>query len=328
MKTSVKIGGFVVGLAAALTLSYGVGNAVGPVGTAADTSGGHDMSAQSSAPSSTSSSSVEIPGGLMVSENGYTLQLDQPVLTAGAATTVSFRIVGPDGNPVTDYVTNHDKDLHFIAVRQDTTGFQHVHPTIDASGTWTTQLDLTAGDWRFFADFQAAGTDEGLTLGVDAAVAGNYDPQPLPAESRTAQVDGYTVTLAGDLVSGTSSELTLNVSRDGQPVTDLQPYLGAYGHLVALRSGDLAYLHVHPAGEPGDGVTQPGPDITFYATVPSVGTYRLYLDFQIGDQVRTAEFTLATTDADAASAAPSTVDHSGMTGMTTSAETTGAQSHN
>ena len=40
--------------------------------------------------------------------------------------------------------------------------------------------------------------------------------------------------------------LTLTVTKDGQPVTDLQPYLGAYGHLVALRAGDLAYLHVHP----------------------------------------------------------------------------------
>lgn len=93
---------------------------------------------------------------------------------------------------------------------------------------------------------------------------------------------------------GEASDLTLAVSRDGRPVTDLQPYLAAYGHLVALRVGDLGYLHVHPEGEPGDGVTEPGPEITFAATAPTAGTYRLYLDFQHNDTVRTAEFTVRT----------------------------------
>ncbi len=58
--------------------------------------------------------------------------------------------------------------------------------------------------------------------------------------------------------------------------------------------GDLAYLHVHPDGEPGDGATKPGPAITFFAEVPSAGSYRLYLDFKHGGVVRTAEFTVAT----------------------------------
>ena len=84
--------------------------------------------------------------------------------------------------------------------------------------------------------------------------------------------------------------LKLSVAKDGRPVTDLQPYLGAYGHLVALRGGDLAYLHVHPDGEPGDGKTSPGPDVEFGAEVPSVGSYHLYLDFKHDGVVRTAEF--------------------------------------
>jgi hypothetical protein len=71
----------------------------------------------------------------------------------------------------------------------------------------------------------------------------------------------------------------------------LQPYLDAYGHLVALRGGDLAYLRVHSDGEPGDGKTSPGADITFYAEVPRAGTFRLYLDFQHQGKVRTAELT-------------------------------------
>ena len=75
-------------------------------------------------------------------------------------------------------------------------------------------------------------------------------------------------------------------------MTDLDPYLEAYGHLVALRVGDLAYLHVHPEGAPGDGRTPPGPDVTFSAQVPTAGTYRLFLDFSHGGRVHTAEFTV------------------------------------
>lgn len=210
----------------------------------------------------------------------------------------SFRIVGADGAPVAAFEVSHDKQMHLIAVRRDTVGFQHVHPTMDAAGTWTAPLDLTAGQWRLFADFvPAEGSAAGrpVTLGGDVAVAGDYQPAPLPAVSRAAQVDDYTVTLAGDLRAGQETPLTLSVSRAGQPVTDLQPYLGAFGHLVALRAGDLAYLHVHPEGEPGDGRTRPGPDITFSATAPSAGQYRLFLDFQHQGVVRTAEFTVAAT---------------------------------
>jgi hypothetical protein len=180
-----------------------------------------------------------------------------------------------------------------VVARRDLSGFQHVHPEMDADGTWRVPLTLVAaGDYRVFADFQPAGREEGSTLGADVRVAGGYLPTPLPAPSSTATVDGYRVTLAGTLTPGKSSTLTLSVDRGGEPVVDLQPYLAAYGHLIALRHGDLAYLHVHPHGEPGDGTTQPGPSITFDAEVPSAGTYRLYLDFKHGDVVHTAEFTV------------------------------------
>jgi hypothetical protein len=142
-----------------------------------------------------------------------------------------------------------------------------------------------------YADFQPAGADDGLTLGADLFAPGSFQPTPLPAEQRTTTVDGYTVTINGELEPGKSSKITLSVSKAGEPVTNLQPYLGAYGHLVALREGDLAYLHVHPDGEPGDGKTKAGPDVTFFAEVPSSGAYRLYLDFQHNGKVRTAEFT-------------------------------------
>lgn len=99
------------------------------------------------------------------------------------------------------------------------------------------------------------------------------------------------MTLTGEPAAGEGRRLEFAVARDGKPVTDLQPYLAAYGHLVALRREDLAYVHVHPDGSPGDGTTEPGPVVAFHAQVPGPGTYRLFLDFKHEDAVRTAEFT-------------------------------------
>ncbi|MGP4003455.1 hypothetical protein [Streptomyces sp. 8N706] len=237
-----------------------------------------------------------LPGGLQVSQDGYTLDLKTPRITAGQETCLRFVIKDDTGKAVTDYTKTHGKDLHLILASHDLNTFRHVHPTLGSDGTWSIPVDLpAAGDYRVFADFTPAkkGADA-LTLGADLAVAGSYQPRDLPTQKTTAEVDGYTVTLDGALTAGSMSELTLSVAKDGTPVTDLEPYLGAYGHLVVLPSGDLAYLHVHPEGQPGDGTTRPGPDISFMATAPSNGAYRLFLDFKHEGTVRTAAFTMHT----------------------------------
>ncbi len=290
MNAPARVLGFVLGITAVFGIALSVGNQVGAVGDASASAGHSDSGATHGSDHEAAASAPDVPGGLMVSSGGYTLELQDPVVQAGAGRPVSFVIDGPDG-PVTSYDVEHEKRLHFIAVRRDFTGFQHVHPELAADGTWTTELDLTPGQWRVFADFKPAGADD-LTLGSDLAVPGEVTVAPDPPATRVSTVDGYTVTLGGDLASGEHSTLGLSVAKDGQPVTDLEPYLGAYGHLVALRAGDLAYLHVHPEGEPGDGVTTPGPDVEFVAEVPSAGSYHLYLDFKHGGVVRTAKFTL------------------------------------
>jgi hypothetical protein len=292
MSTPVRLVLFAAALAAVFGLAAGVGALAGPVGPAVAEEPMDDHRAAAENPHGEGASGVaHLPKGLLTSQDGYTLVLGRPALPAGPATELSFRVTDADGRPLTEYEPSHDEDLHLIAVRRDLTGFQHVHPERGADGTWRTPLALTPGEWRVFADFVPPGA-EGLTLGTDLSVAGTYSPEPLPAPSRTAEVDGYTVTLTGDLVAGDETELTLSVAKDGRPVTDLQPYLAAYGHLVVLRDGDLAYLHVHPTGEPGDGRTPPGPEVQFATTAPSAGTYRLFLDFRHGDVVRTAEFTV------------------------------------
>lgn len=295
MNTATKLGAFTLGLAVVFGGAVGVGRLVGPMG-AGDESGSQANGArgdhdESMAPGATPVK-ASVPGGLQISQDGYTLTPQTTTVTPGQRTDFRFRVTGPDGEPLTRYATLHEKKLHFIVVRRDLSGFQHLHPVHAGKGVWSVPLTLpAAGSYRAFADFQAQGAKDGVTLGMDLSAPGDFTPEPLPRAATVATVDGYTVAIKGNLVAGRTSKLTLGVSRDGKPVTDLQPYLGAYGHLVALRAGDLAYLHVHPDGEPGDGTTRPGPEITFYAEVPSAGSYRLYLDFKHQGRVHTAEFT-------------------------------------
>ena len=301
MNTPLRLSLFALGLLAIFGASFGAGHLTGPVTTAED---GHDSghSAPVDAP---------VPGGLQITQDGYRLQLLTPALSTTDTAPVRLRVLGPDGSPVTAYTPTHDKDLHLILLRRDLTGYQHLHPQLGAGGVWEVPTQVpAAGQYRVFADFQPAGRDRPLTLGADVPAPGLYQPTALPSPSRTASVDGYTVTLDGDLLPGTSSTLTLTVSKDGVPVTDLQAYLAAYGHLVAVRDGDLAYLHVHPDGHPGDGRTNPGPQIVFHTEVPSAGAYRLFLDFRHQDVVRTAAFTVLAGDA-GAPASPTTPPHGG-----------------
>ncbi|WP_330348238.1 hypothetical protein [Streptomyces sp. NBC_00582] len=289
MKPLQTIGAFSAGLAVVFGAAYGIGAGIGPGSPPPRPAAAHGEAHSEEA------EQIQLtPAGLQVSEGGHTLDLETRTLSAGRPGTLRLTIRDAHGEPVTSYATEHTKQLHLIVASRELTTYRHLHPTRDADGTWSTPVDLpTAGSYRVFADFRPAGAKKGLTLGADLTVTGRYEATAPAPPSPTTTVDGYTVTLAGRLRPGAESDLTFTVERDGRPVTDLQPYLGAYGHLVALRSGDLAYLHVHPHGEAREGRTS-GPDVSFAATTPSAGAYRLFLDFKAGGTVHTAAFTVRT----------------------------------
>ena len=274
---------FLAACVAVFAVAIGVGRLVGPVATepAADD---HDTGAGMA--DMTGDGATHDVGGLEAAAHGYALVPAQPQLPPGRQT-LAFTVTGPDGDPVTAYDEQHKRDLHLVVVRRDLTGYQHLHPTLDEhTGRWSVPVDLTPGAWRVLADFVPAGAEQ-LVLGTDLLVPGDFVPEPLGEDRTVAEVDGYDVTIAGSLAAGEETMLTATVSRDGAPIADLQPYLGAYGHLVSLRDGDLGYLHVHP-----DEAALPGPEIDFHTEFPTAGRYRLFLDFRHGGKVHTAAFTV------------------------------------
>ncbi len=279
-----RTGLFVLGLVAVFLLAVGIGSAVEP----ADTEGGgegHGMEAE--AHGEHREPAGHAPAGLAVSEGGYTLRLDRSLLRRGEPGELRFSVADAAEEAVTEFDELHERRMHLIVVRRDGAGFRHLHPEMDAAGTWSIPVGLgEAGVYRAFADFSVEG--EQHTLAADLFVSGGeFEARPLPPPTPADRTgDGYEVDLhAEGAAAGAPASLGFAVARDGEPVDDLAPYLGAKGHLVALREGDLAYLHVHP--EPGG-----AGEIHFAATFPSAGRYRLYLQFRHEGAVHTAQFTL------------------------------------
>lgn len=322
MNTATRLGTYGAGLALVFGGAFVAADAVVPQSTVNDWTNeakGHDMNSTTSGhgggheSSSSNQAAAAIPG-VTSAHGGYLLTPVAAPGTVGRTGDLSFRVLDADGRALTSFTTSHEKQLHLIVVRTDGTQFRHVHPTMDTDGTWSLPWEwAAAGTYRVYTDFvpDVDGSAEPITLTRTVEVAGQFTPTP-PEATTTATVDGYTVDLSGDVTAGSSSELTFTVSKNGEPVTNLEPYLGAFAHLVALRDGDLAFLHVHPEGdEPTTGEIA-GPDVGFVAGLPTPGRYLLYLDFQIDGKVHSAPFVVDTTDN-----APAEGSHSESTHMNT-----------
>ena len=281
MSASAKLAAFVAALAALFGGAALAGAAMGPDRDDVASSGGEEHSEMTAA-TEASHGAPRAVRGLAVAADGLRVVVDDPELRRGQQETLRFRIVGEDGATVRGFDVEHEKRMHLILARRDLIGFQHLHPQQAPDGSWSTNVRVDdAGSYRLFADFSHE--VENQTLAADLRVDGDADLRALPAPQLAAKSDGgYDVRLdAGDARPGEEADLRFTISKDGVPV-DTEPYLGAGGHLVALREGDMAFLHVHPADDA----------VRFAATFPTEGRYRLFLQFKHDGRVQTVAFTL------------------------------------
>jgi len=282
---ALRIAVFVAALAAIGAGSLLLGRAVNPAdqSSAANTHAGGSTSGMPGMAGH--GSSTTSPLGLASTAAGLTIVPETTSFAAGRTSMLRFRIVDDSGQPVTQYQVELQRLLHLIVVRRDMSGFQHLHPLLDASGTWRVPLTLLeSGSYHILADFVTGGQRNVLGFDVQARGAA-YVPHPLPKPPTTVVVDGLTVKLGTDRVlAGQAAYLSFQVEKQGNPVK-VDPYLGADGHLVVLREGDMAYLHAHPEDE-----GERGP-IRFMVDYPSTGRYRLFLQFKSEGKVHTAAFT-------------------------------------
>jgi Cu+-exporting ATPase len=214
------------------------------------------------------------------------------------------------GELVDDLVRTHQVWMHMIITRADLGTFAHIHPEpTDTDGVFTVTAEFpTAGTYGIHTEFRRQGQMADVLDSREITVAGRAPtPTRLPAtDVREQVVDGVRITLDGEAHVAQTSDFTLEFSDalTGEPVSDLQPYLGAAGHVVVMRGDGTRFGHRHAetfddqgrpvAAMPG---TTFGPELDLHITFQVGGTYRLWAQFRLADgTVVTAPFTVHTTD--------------------------------
>jgi hypothetical protein len=240
---------------------------------------------------------------------------------AGQPLTLKFTVFHPgSGQLVRDFMMVHAQRYHLFVVSQDMTHFEHIHPVQGADGAWTIDIVLPrAGYYKVLSDFVPQGGSAQFV--ARPLVTANYpgsllsDSAVLVADTElTKTVDGLTATLSFDpapFVAGLYGHLNFELSdaRTGEPVTDLQAYLGAFGHTLILSEDMRDYVHSHPIdlsqGFDEDAgpmlamipmgvdpeTLRGGPEVTFDGLMPRAGPFRAFTQFRWRDRIHTFAFT-------------------------------------
>jgi hypothetical protein len=254
-----------------------------------------------------------------------TTMLPATNLIPGKSQLYTIQVRSASGKPINNFQIQHEKLMHLILVSSDLKSFQHVHPTYLGKGKFQITATFPAdGQYTAFMDYVPKGSTQRVdvaTLKVGKAIVSENLPSADPSLSKTFGDLNIALLIDPKTIR---SEQTTSVSfqikdATGKPIEDLQPYLGAMGHLVIIKASPVltaaSYLHAHPKGhEHSSGMEMGGMEmggmnmgeksgmggmkmeipgqVTFEAHFPEPGTYRLWGQFQRAGKVFTADFTI------------------------------------
>lgn len=212
-------------------------------------------------------------------------------IPAGADVTLEFRILHPDtGRPVTRFETIHEKLFHLFLVSQDLGYFAHVHPELLGSGWFRLRTRLPKpGTYRLLADFDPTGgtpqlaartfSTSGYVASLEAGIA-HPAADLVPKQGESLKVELTTDPV--DPVAGKKTMLFFRLS----PAEGLEPYLGAWAHLMAVSNDLIDTIHAHPFLADG------GPSLQFNLFFPRPAMYRMWIQLQRDRVVNTVSFTI------------------------------------
>ncbi len=210
------------------------------------------------------------------------------------------------GNEVTDYSTVMTKLIHLVIVNSNLDYFDHIHPVQNGSQFSISTKFPKADTYHLYINFQPTGATEqqiGFSLPVGGGTTSPRSNVPVDT-SLTKTFGDYKVTLSTADGSDFNANAMNNLAQiinfhladaaTGQPITDLSPYLGAFGHLVMVNEETYKYVHIHPIAS--DNTAAGGPDVKFLPAILfdkiEPGIYRVFGQFNRNNQVFVADFTI------------------------------------
>lgn len=262
-----------------------------------DPSATHDNHAENtSAPNDNHSSHGDSAGHGEMKMNAVTqrvlkVQTDPPEPKSGLPTKLKLQIQGDDDTPINKFEVMHEKLVHLIVVRDGLDQFAHLHPDVDATGSLTVDYVFPkSGTYRLFADHQPQGQSPGLAT-AELIVAGDDEPavalvRDTSDEVTVGEINAHIAVTPGKHATTVRFQL---FDLAGKTLTDLEPYLGAMGHLVIISADGRDYVHAHPLSEAR---TAPDGSVEFAAHFPKPGIYRMWGQFQHHGTVFTLPFTI------------------------------------
>ena len=210
-------------------------------------------------------------------------------LKSGVATNLRFTIPDAKGAAVKDFAVSHDAKVHLILVRHGLDRFAHLHPSVDPkTGVLSADFTFPAGGvYHLFADYQRPGQKPmTATTRVDIGGDGTPAPELKPDVPGLLKGEGVAAKVSVEGARpGAEARVRFEVLDGEKPVTDLEPYMGATGHLVVVSADAKKYVHAHPTEK-----TEAKHVVTFEASFPSPGLYKGWGQFKRGGQVRIVPF--------------------------------------
>jgi len=219
-------------------------------------------------------------------------------LRPGQKAHVDFFVRRPStGAVVRRFESVHERIFHLFVVGRDLEYFSHVHPTLQRNGSLGVDLDVPRpGPYELIADFVPEGAAPQLLhrAVVTAGYAGSLNAAPALVQDLGDKADGNVrVHLTPPDPRARREQLLtfeLHDPATGAPVTDIEPYLGANGHLLIVSADFGAVFHSHPVAELS---SAHGPSVVFQALFPRAGMYRIWAQFQRAGRVATVSFSVA-----------------------------------
>ena len=225
-------------------------------------------------------------------------------VTAGAPFTIRLRVRDSGGEEaITSFEEMHDKRFHLFIISRDMSVFEHVHPEQRPNGTWELDARLPKpGYYTIVTDFMPTGGSPQVIMRPLITADSNGDAEsdqvPLVPDTLFEQTrNGITARVEFEpkpLLAGEHGHLTyqLTDAATGEPVVDLQPYLGAFGHTLIMSEDQSRVVHSHPTPDLSNDISKGvgGPRVMFEGYFPVPGNYRAWTQFQRRDQITTFSF--------------------------------------